>query len=223
MTGTKKHLPVIPVWIIVSVAAFLIMSAVPKAHAESAGNLAAFLERIEKKAAEVKSFTSRFIQKKNLLVFSRPVIFYGRLVMEKPARLRWEFTAPIASVLILANNKGIKCQDDSRQVFDLDSDPAMQMVTRQMWAWMSGDYSKLRDTYQLKMTGENTLLLTPTQSGVAGVIDSIRLRFAEPDLHPEEVLITESGGDTTRISFSQYRINPALPENIFSDCLIDAE
>ena len=73
---------------------------VPPVFAEDNGKLSSFIHDVEAKAATVKTLTCTLKQERHLAIFARPVIFRGRMALEKPDKLRWEFTSPIASVLI---------------------------------------------------------------------------------------------------------------------------
>lgn len=105
-----------------------------------------------------------FTQEKQLAMFDAPVKFRGRLAMEPPDRLRWEFTSPIPSALIFNGSSGLRCSDGAEPAhFSLKDDPVMKVVAEQLWLWLGGDYSSLENRYLLEKKGEASLLVTPLQ------------------------------------------------------------
>ena len=189
------------------------------AYAEPSETLSEFLEKIQQAAEDVQSYQSDFVQEKHLAMFKQPVLFSGSLAVARPDRLRWEFISPVSSALILNKNSGIRCSDGAEPVrFELDSDPVMKIVAKQLWQWLGGDYKALAKQYTLSLVEANTLQIVPQTK--EGPIDFIRIRFDE-ELQPQEVIISEAGGDFTRIIFSAGKKNKELSAALFEQCEID--
>ncbi len=178
-----------------------------------------FLEDIKARVRDTRTVQCRFEQERNLAIFTQPVIFSGRMVLSRPDRLRWENIKPIPSVLIFNGDKGQRCNDDAPPVrFDLRTDPVMNMVARQIWTWVDGDYTKLRKDYSLALTGGDTLELTPKAGSTQRLITSVRITFDRSTLQPQTIRIGETGGDSTVIRFSGYQLNQAVDERLFTTC-----
>ena len=60
-----------------------------------------------------------------------------------------------------------------------------------------------------------SLRLTPLDSGEAGFIDYLQVRFAKDRRYIDEVLMVEQGGDSTRLNFTGVQLNKALPSRPF--------
>lgn len=178
-----------------------------------------FLQKVEQQASAVESFSCNFIQTRYLSIFPKPVKFSGLLVLSRPDRLRWEFSSPLSSVLVLNGRRGMKC--DGRgpvREFDLDSDPVMRMVAAQLWAWASGSYQQLREDFDFKLLPGPILVFSPRKTGVGSLIRTIRVLFAKDILQPVEVEISEPGGDRTLIVFSDYQRNISPKPELFTNC-----
>jgi outer membrane lipoprotein-sorting protein len=181
--------------------------------------LASFLAEIQAAADTVTAFAADFRQERHLALFAEPVLFLGRLTVVRPDRLRWEFTAPIASVLVLAGEGGLRCDDSgTARPFSLAADPVMRAVADQLWLWLGGDYRRLAESYRLQRRGEDTLLVEPREEAVAAYLAEVAITFSRGRRQPEEVVISEPGGDLTRISFSALRLNPEIPPQLFTGC-----
>lgn len=178
-----------------------------------------FLQQVEKNSLSISSFACDFTQVRHLTIFPEPVIFSGRLSLSRPDKLRWEFIKPLASVLVLNGNKGLKCSDGGPvRDFSLDVDPVMRLVARQLWAWTSGSYRELMADFEFKIMTGPVLILSPRPGKGENFISKIKVVF-EPDfLQPLEVAIYEPGGDRTLISFAGYQRNVGFRDNLFTEC-----
>ena len=188
----------------------------------SSNELENFLQEIQGSSDRVHSFTSGFTQEKILSLFSNPVIFQGRLSIVRPDRLRWEFTSPVPSVLILDGEQGVRCNDKAEaEKFRLSSDPVMKIVAEQLWFWLGGDYKELARHHRLDKRDPATLLITPEDQSTADYVETVTIIFDENSLQPLQVEIMEPGGDRTRISFHSSSINMQISEKLFTDCMSD--
>jgi outer membrane lipoprotein-sorting protein len=193
---------------------------VPPVFAEDNGKLSSFIHDVEVKAATVKTLTCTLKQERHLAVFVRPVIFRGRMALEKPDKLRWEFTNPIPSVLILNGSGGLKCSGNNEpQRFNLATDPVMQMVSKQIWTWVNGSYATLQEQYRMVLLEQGPcLVLTANDPKIARAISSVEISFNPDSLQPTTVRIQEPGGDHTIISFSDFILNQPMDQSLFTRC-----
>jgi outer membrane lipoprotein carrier protein len=189
------------------------------AAAAAAPALEDFLARVERNAAAISSFSCDFIQVRYLTIFPEPVQFSGRLALAKPDRLRWEFVAPLPSVLVLNGKQGLTCSEGGPvREFSLDADPVMRLVATQLWAWTSGSYRDLLDDFAFELLPGPVLVFTPRTDGAASFIGTIRVVFDPDFLQPRQVEIVEPGGDRTVITFSGYQRNLDFPATFFTEC-----
>ncbi|MEA1992757.1 MAG: outer membrane lipoprotein carrier protein LolA [Thermodesulfobacteriota bacterium] len=198
----------------------LLLFIAPPVFAEDNGKLSSFIHDVEAKAATVKTLTCILKQERHLAIFARPVIFQGRMALEKPDKLRWEFTSPIASVLIFNGTKGLKCSGNSEpQRFNLATDPIMQMVSKQIWTWVNGSYTTLQEQYHMVLLEPDPcLVLTANDPKISRAISSVKISFNPDSLQPTTVRIQEPGGDHTVISFSDFILNQPLDQSLFTRC-----
>lgn len=188
-------------------------------HARDDRELQSFLEKVRSRSDKIKTLSCKLIQERHLALFSKPVIFEGRLAVVRPRKLRWQFTTPVPSLLLLDDEKGLRCNDDTPPVrFDLQTDPIMRMVAEQLWTWLDNDYTKLDQQYRLTLSNDSSLLIEPKETTVAEVIAAIRISFHPENLQPERVEITEPGGDRTIITFRDFQLDLPLADSLFNQC-----
>jgi len=205
-------------WLATGVATVAILGAFPPQL--TAADLASLLASIAARTAGVKTLACTVRQERHLKVLSRAVLFTGRLTIEKPDRLRLEFTTPIPSVFLLDGSHGTHCSGEGEpRRFDLGADPAMAAMGRQMTSWMAGDYAALQDRYEMvAMEPGPGVVMTPQDPGVARVIARLEVVFEPETLHPRRLEIVEPGGDRTVIWFTDIVINGAVDGRVFREC-----
>ncbi len=209
-------------WRLIPLGLLLLLGSLILVPHAGAGDLDEFLDRVESSAARIDSFSCDFTQVRNLALFARPVVFTGRLYLVRPDRLRWEFAKPIPSILILDGNTGRRCgEGNPASEFRLDRDPVMRLVAEQLRTWTSGGYRQLQGDFSLELEPGPALRLKPRQAGLASFLKRIVVVFDPETLQPVRVEIVEEGEDNTIISFSNYRLNPPLPPELFSECRIN--
>lgn len=183
------------------------------------GEVKSLLTRLEEASATMESFEASFVQEKELSLFAETMIFQGRLVVVRPDKLRWEFTDPLSSVLMLTGDKGLRCSGETKPVqFDLKTDPVMRSVAEQLWLWLGGDYSRLEKSFSIEENGENSLLIRPKESAMTEYIEQVTITFEHINMQPERVVIMEPGGDQTRLIFSDYSFNIEPDDQVFTRC-----
>ena len=62
-------------------------------------------EGIRKGAETVKSIRADFIQEKHMKILTRPFVSKGILLYRVPGGLRWEYTEPVKSVLLMFDGR----------------------------------------------------------------------------------------------------------------------
>lgn len=202
-------------------AAFIVISILLQSAAtfSRATELDELMDDIREKSAAINALTCEFTQKRTLALFKKPIVFHGQLALIRPNRLRWEFTAPVPSVLIFDDDRGMRCNDKNEPTkFDLANDPVMRMVAEQLWTWLDGDYSKLQNNYKIEKTGESAISVRPVNKPTSDIIQDIAIVFDRESRQPESVTIREPGGDETFIIFSAYQLSPSIPESTFTEC-----
>jgi len=208
-------------WMFKSTVLCLLIVALPICSgAGQQGELDAVLARLKSSAAATSSLSSHFIQEKHLAIFAETLLSQGRFVYQKPDRLRWELLTPVASGFVLNGGKGVRWNGLSGETggFNIDQDPLMGMIAKQLLAWARLDTDWLQSRYRIELLSEQpvTFKLFPRDPGEAGFIASLQIRFAADLGYVETVTMSEQGGDETLLRFEEVRLNQKLPPDAFS-------
>ena len=58
-------------------------------------------DSIRTSAQQMQSIEANFVQTRTLKILTRPIVSRGVLLYRRPADLRWEYTSPVKSVLVM--------------------------------------------------------------------------------------------------------------------------
>ena len=175
-------------------------------------------EGIRAAAANVHAISADFTQEKHLPILAKPLISKGRLYYRRPDSLRWEYTSPVKSVLLMHDGEARRfVQTDRGLVEDAGVRlQAMQFVMPEISKWLSGRFQD-NPLFKASLKPPNRILLVPTDAGMKRFIQRIELVLADRPGVIEEVLIYEGRDAYTRMVFSHTKVNPRLDDRLFRE------
>ena len=156
----------------------------------------------------------RFEQEKHLKGFRNPLRSQGRMLLVRERGIAWDTTEPFASSAVLTREKlTSELPDGSRQtLLDAADGPAAGATASLLMALVAGDLDLLAERFDIQETlldnGAWQLELKPREPALQRVFARFQL---SGDRHVREVLIEETGGDTTRVSLLELSSEPAQP------------
>ncbi len=165
----------------------------------------------------VYSVQADFIQEKHLQILAHPLLSQGRFLFKAPNSLRWEYTSPVHSVLLMDRGRVKKfIEKNGRMVADTGMPMnGMQVVMTEISGWLNGHITD-NATFRVKRKGK-TLILTPKKQGMRAVISAIELRLGDRAGLLQSVTIIEDPGrkSFTRLVFSHALLNHPIDEHLF--------
>ena len=173
---------------------------------------------IQEKAGEIKSVTADFIQKKYLKILSKPLISKGTFYYQAPQSLRWEYTSPFQSILLI-HNGDIKRYIKGKEGFVKDSGvelQGMQVVMQEITLWLKGRF-KDNPNFNAALEPGHKIVLTPKEKSFATIIQRIELMLSNRPGVIETVRIYESDTSYTKFTFNHVRLNKPLKDALFQD------
>ena len=183
--------------------------------------LAELVKQVDAAKAGVETLAGEFTQKNRVKLFKQELSSKGRLYFRKPRQIRWEYTAPDPSVLILDGNKAtLTTPGAAPQVFDLDKDATMRAIFDQLLTWLGpGSLAAARDDYELAAGGTESapvLVLTPKLASTIGkAFSRIELRLDHKSWLMKSIKLVEKNGDEKEIDFAKLQRNGKLPADAF--------
>jgi outer membrane lipoprotein-sorting protein len=172
-------------------------------------------ESIEKNMSQVKSISGTFTQKKNVKILNKPLISKGRLYYLSPDSVRWEYTEPVKSILlvdkgnvkrfIMKDNKFI--EDSSARI------EAVRIVVGQITEWFAGRFNNNKD-FKAEIY-EGKVVLLPQNETINSFIKKVVITFSKNDGVISAIEILEVQGASMHLEFDNIAINKPLPDGIF--------
>ena len=192
-----------------------------QAAADAPPSVDKLVAQLGRSAAETKTLRGDFVQRNKVKLFKQELRSSGRLLFEKPRRIRWEYLEPDPSTMILDGQKAtLKTLGAEPQTFDLSSDATMRAVFDQLLLWLGAGAPAKDGDYALTTTGSAaspTLVLTPKDgSTLAKAFLRIELRIDGKTGLLGGLKLVERSGDEKDIAFVKLTRNAALPAGAFN-------
>ncbi|MFO8111321.1 MAG: outer membrane lipoprotein carrier protein LolA [Desulfosalsimonadaceae bacterium] len=182
------------------------------------------LEDIREKGKFVDSVQAAFTQEKYLEMLDEPLVSKGLLYLEVPGSLRWEYTGPVRSVLLMEN-------ETIRQYVQADNGmveqksrglEVMRVFLQDASMWMKGEFEGNPDLVAEMASGRRVLLKPARDNAMAQMIQYIELRLTDTPGVVESVAIYEEEDTYTVIRFHDTKINQDIADEIFQKLNPDA-
>ncbi len=173
-------------------------------------------DRIKEKAGNIQTISAAFVQEKNLEILIKPLISKGAFYFRAPGSLRWEYTSPIQSILLMHDGK-VRRFMGSENGFKEDAGPGLQgmeMVLQQITRWLKGEFSNNPDYYS-SLEGDNKIVMVPKNEAFAKIIQKIEILLSDRPGVIETVTIYEGKTSFTKIRFRDVNLNGELADTLF--------
>ena len=174
-------------------------------------------QKTQRDPVVLHSVQADFSQEKHLKILARPLVSTGRFVFQAPGSLRWEYTKPLRSVLVMHEGRIRKFTEVNGKLAEehglrLD---AMQVVLTEISGWLAGRFTD-NASFDVSYTDDRTVLLTPKREGMRTFIQSIELKLADQAGLLNSVTIAEGPDSFTRLLFSHSVLNQPVDQSLFT-------
>lgn len=171
----------------------------------------------ENKDFRITSIQADFTQEKHLKILAKPIISTGKLLFQAPRSLRWEYTSPFASILLMHEGK-VKRFIEHDGVFQEETGmqlDAMQVVLTEITSWLDGRFTE-NELFSVSFPDRSTVVLVPKDQAFGNLIEKIELQLADQQGLLDQVTIIEGPGATTIMRFSNRVLNQDIPARSFT-------
>jgi len=178
------------------------------------------LQELQRKMSEVRSLYLEFTQERHLKLFSEPLKSEGVMLLDRPALIRWETTAPYQSIL-LGNHKSVaqfESNNGKWTKLKLGFPQLLRRVMEQIALIHQGKLDALTNDFTMSVetgTDGTELKLAPKEETMRSMMSWLEVRLRPDFSATREVLMYEPGGDFTRIIFTRERHNVTFPAGTF--------
>ena len=183
-------------------------------------DLSGFLKSLGNKVSRFNTLKTEFTQEKEMALFREKVVLKGRIFLQKPNKIAWHVDKPLRYSVVITDTAIRQWDEDTNRVqeISLNKNPVFQNVLNQLTMWFSGDYGSLLESNEVRVLGQNPVVLecTPRDKNIAKkVIKTITLTFREDQAYLQQIRIRELSGDVTSINFTNTLLNIPLDNSSF--------
>lgn len=173
-------------------------------------------EAIREGTGTIRTIRADFVQEKHLSILSKPFVSKGVFHYQAPDSLRWEYTSPVRSILLMHKGKMKRYTDTGDGLVEAaQMDPqGMQIMLQQIASWLGGRFSE-DPTFDAALKPNRTIVLTPKEEGISRIIQHIDLGLSDTPGIIRSVEIYEGEDSVTRIEFENALINQEIEESLF--------
>jgi len=185
------------------------------AEPEVPARIAERLRQLESQLSSVRTLQVDFVQEKQMAILEQKLVLKGRISLQQPDKMAWRVRSPIRYGMVIQGSTLRQCSEDTRDIqqFSLAGNPVFAAAIKQIQNWFSGNYLALTRDFHVALPSESPLVIefTPRAGSPAReVIQRIVMRFGADERFLKRLEVTETGGDTMGITFSDPAFNPAL-------------
>ena len=165
------------------------------------------------KLARHRVVAAKFVQVRHLAELDMDVEARGSMVSELDGRLRWQVDAPVRSVTVIDREKltHFDGETGNTAVIDQKQFPWLKLLRDSLDDWLSGDPGRLAKRFMVTFPKPRTLHLVPREEALKKISSSVDITLSPNGDAISLIRITEPGGDTLEIRFSEVVNDPALP------------
>ncbi len=177
-----------------------------------------FKKNLQSATSKTSTIACDFVQEKHISKMNQPVISKGKFWFKRPSSIRWEYTEPYSSLIILSKKKAyVKDQNNSKE-YDMESSKMFQNLGEVMFSFILGDVSAAEKNYKIDYKENNEtyyVQLIPVNKTMSGTLTQIEMYFDKKDYTLTKITMYDSGSDFTSIWFKNKTINKEVSGELF--------
>jgi outer membrane lipoprotein carrier protein len=182
----------------------------------SLSNVQEIVQAVEGVYGGVEALQADFVQVTRSAALGDEQRQKGRVVVKRPRKMRWEFTAPAKKLFITdGSTMWIWSPADNQVIVYKDFSGGGNDVTG-----LLSDLNKLNELFEVELVadegGDRAYVLDLTPKGAeVGSFKQLRISFTKRKLLVERVLLTDQFDNVTDLTFSQVKLDAKVEDSNF--------
>ncbi|MDM1071874.1 outer membrane lipoprotein carrier protein LolA [Empedobacter brevis] len=177
-----------------------------------------FKKDIVSDSKKIQTLTADFTQYKVMSFLDKPIVSKGKLYLQNPKAMRWNYTQPIDYNVIFNNGKIYINDEGKKSSVDVQGNKKFEKLNQLIVGSVSGN---LFDTNDFVITFSKTdkariAKLQPKLKDVKKYIKEIQLTFYSGQSTVTEVKLIEPSDDYTKILFTNKSLNQTINASVFN-------
>jgi len=179
-------------------------------------NRTALVNSIGKAHKQLTSLSANFTQEKSSSLFTDKVVQKGKLNYKSPKQLRWEYTSPKAMTVIFSNGKVLlKTEKGTTSNPNKMLSEMGNMIINTINGSFLKENADFSTRYYKNKGGQYVVVLTTVNKKIKAYYKSISITLNNSTFLADKVMLTETNGDVTTITFSDKKTNATLSDSLF--------
>ena len=183
---------------------------------KSENEMKVFEQTLIEHMKKIKTLQCAFVQEKTSTLFDDKNVSKGNLFYQSPNALRWEYTDPSVSTLILNGNDAALLGKNNEK---LGNERVFKELGGIIISLINGNgiAKNKQFTTVFKETEDNQVQveLTPTQRRLKDYFNTIEIKIDIKTMLANEIILNEKSGDKTIISLTDKMVNVEIPSSVF--------
>jgi len=176
-----------------------------------------FEQKIVESSQKIATLQCTFVQEKTSSLFVEKAVAKGMLSYQSPSMLRWEYTEPSPSTLIINGNDAILLDKDGKK---MGNEKMLKQLGGIIISMINGSgitQSRQFSSELFQMDDAQILVvLTPLQKRLKDFYTQIELKIDLKTKLAHEILLVEVSGDRMVIFLTNKVLNLEFSQNIFA-------
>lgn len=158
-----------------------------------------------------------FVQERTSAVFAEPVVQKGKMYFKSPDKLRWEYTEPQPIIIIFNQGKSLlKTATGQVDAPNKMIDELGKMIISTVNGDNFIDNKNFTLEYIKNENGGIDAVLTPKSRKIKALYGKIVVRLDAESFLADEVVMEEANGDSTKIMFTNEKVNTEILDDVFN-------
>ena len=176
----------------------------------------ALVNSIDKAHKQFSTLSANFTQEKTSTLFTDKVVQKAKMQYKAPKQLRWEYTSPKAMTVIFTNGKVLLKTEKGTTA---NPNKMLGEMGTMIINTINGSFLKENTDFKTRFyknkAGQVTAVLTPVNKKIKAYYKDISIVLNSSTLLADTVVLTETNGDVTTITFTDKKPNTTLSDSLF--------
>ncbi len=167
---------------------------------------------------KIQTLTADFTQYKVMSFLEKPIVSKGKLYLQNPKAMRWNYSQPIDYNVIFNNGKIYINDEGKKSSVDLQGNKKFEKLNQLIVGSVSGNLFSTNDFVLsfLKTDHARIAVLQPKMKDIKKYIKEIQLTFYDGQSTVTEVKLIEPSNDYTKILFTNKILNKTINASVFN-------
>jgi len=175
-----------------------------------------FEQKMIEHSQKIKTLQCVFVQEKTSSLVSEKAVAKGLMMYQSPAMLRWEYTEPTPSTLILNGNDAALLDKSGKKI---GNDKMSKQLGNIIISMVNGSGIAQSKQFSAEFYDNNTemlVILTPIQKRLKDIYNKIEIKIDLKTMLANEIMLGEKSGDKMVIYLKNKVLNSEIPKSKFA-------